>query len=203
MPHPHAQAGIPASPPAEAVSRAPAALGRPSRLLHWGVGAGVIGLLAYGFWLQSLPGGPGKAPFVQLHKSFGLLVFAAALARVAWRLREGFPPPAGPHPAWERRAARLLHLFLLAATLLMPLSGILRALAYARPVALFGLPVIPRLFETKQETLHALAATLHDGLALALTGALALHLAAALKHHLLDRDATLTRMLGRPPEPRP
>lgn len=170
--------------------------GRLSLGLHWGIGAGVLGLLAFGFWLQTVKGGPDKTALVQIHKSVGVIVFAAALVRVVWRMREGFPAPAGPHAPWERRGAILLHVFLIAATLLMPLSGILRSLAYARPVSVFGWPVIPKLFEAKHETLYAVASNLHDGLALALSAALALHVAAALKHHWIDRDATLTRILG-------
>ena len=70
--------------------------------------------------------------------------------------------------------------------------AILRSLAYARPVELFGIPMIPKLFEKKQEALYAVSANAHDGLALAL----AIHVAAALKHHLVDRDLTLWRILG-------
>lgn len=170
--------------------------GRLSLGLHWGVGAGVLGLIVFGFWLRTVPGGPDKTALVQIHKSVGVLVFAAALARVAWRMREGFPAPVGPHAPWERRGAIALHVFLIVATLLMPLSGTLRSLAYARPVSVFGLPVIPKLVEAKHETLYAVASNLHDGLALLLSAALALHVAAALKHHWIDRDATLVRILG-------
>ncbi|GLS46442.1 cytochrome b [Methylobacterium brachythecii] len=171
-------------------------LSAPTLLLHWLVGLGVLGLLGYGFWLQTLPSGAGKAPYVQIHKSFGMLVFALALARVAWRWREGFPEPAGPHRRWERRSAITLHACLIAATLLMPISGILRSLAYARPVTVFGLPVIPKLFETKQELLYAASSTIHDKMAFVLAGAIALHVAAALLHQTRAGDATLGRMLG-------
>ncbi|MET0430666.1 MAG: cytochrome b [Microvirga sp.] len=183
------------SPPVPASTGAGGRLSAGTLLLHWAVGLAVLGMLTYGFWLQTLPTGPGKAPWVQSHKSFGILVFALALVRIVWRWREGFPPPAGPHRAWERRAARGLHVFMIAATVLMPVSGILRSLAYARPVTVFGLPLIPKLFETKQELLYALSSTLHDGLAFALAGAIIVHIAAALRHQIRG-DATLGRMLG-------
>lgn len=171
-------------------------LSRTTLALHWSVGLAVLGLLAYGFWLQTLPTGPGKTPYVQIHKSFGVLVFVVALARLLWRWREGFPPPAGPRRAWERLCAFWLHVFMIAATVLMPLTGIVRSLAYARPVSVFGLPVIPKLFDEKQEALYAVAAALHDNLALALALAMALHIAAAFRHEIRDRDATLGRMFG-------
>jgi cytochrome b561 len=172
-------------------------LSRTTRTLHWTAAAAILLMLAYGFWLQTLPGGPSKGPAVQIHKSFGMLMFCLALARLAWRMREGFPPPLAGTDAWERRGARAMHGLLLAATILMPVSGILRSLAYARPVSVFGVPVIPQVFAAKQDTLYALSSSLHDWLAIALTAAIALHAAAALKHHWIDRDPTLDRMLGR------
>lgn len=182
--------------PSPTAVRMGARLSAPTLVLHWAVGLAVLGMLAYGFWLQTLPSGAGKTPYVQIHKSFGMLVFAIALVRVLWRWREGFPPPAGPHPLWERRAAIGLHVFMIAATVLMPISGILRSLAYARPVAVFGLPIIPKLFETKHEVLYAISANLHDGLAFVLAAAVALHVAAAVRHEFRDGDATLGRILG-------
>ncbi len=153
------------------------------------------------FWLRTVPGGPDKTALVRFTNPSACSSHCRALARVAWRMREGFPAPAGPHAPWERRGAIALHVFLIVATLLMPLSGVLRSLAYARPVSVFGWPLIPKLLDAKHETLYAVASNLHDGLALLLSAALALHVAAALKHHWIDRDATLTRILGLPGEP--
>ncbi|MFF8801582.1 hypothetical protein ACF1BM_16310 [Methylobacterium sp. NPDC014699] len=42
-------------------------------------------LVVYGFRLRTIPGGPGRAALVQGRKSLGVAVFAAPLARVAWR----------------------------------------------------------------------------------------------------------------------
>ncbi len=198
MHDPDRQARVPASSPPEALSGAVTftPLSAPTILLHWTVGLAVLGLLAYGFWLQTVPSGPAKTPLVQVHKSFGLIVFALALVRLVWRWREGFPAPAGARAVWERRSAHALHVFMIAATLLMPVSGILRSLAYARPVSLFGLELLPKLFEEKQEALYAAAANLHDGLAITLTVAILLHVAASVRHQL-QRDATLGRMFGR------
>lgn len=173
-----------------------ARLSRMTVLLHGLVGLAVLGMIAGGYWLQTLPGGPGKTAIVQTHKSFGLLVFVAALVRIVWRFREGFPPAAGAHRPLECHAALVLHLFLIAATVAMPLSGIGRSLAYARPVNLFGWPVIPQLFDRKNERLYDVCAGLHDWLALIIVGCLVLHVAAALKHHLVDRDESLRRMVG-------
>lgn len=173
--------------------------------LHWLVALGVGAMLAFGYWISTLPRGSEKTDFVQLHKSFGMIVFAAALARLVWRARTGFPEARGA--VWERRLAGLSHRLLIALTILMPLTGIVRSLAYARPVSVFGFPVIPQLIAEKNEALNELAGSLHDGCALTLAVLVALHAAAAIKHHVVDRDDTLTRMLpvGRSssPERRP
>ena len=173
----------------------------PSRFsvaLHWLVAASVICQLALGFWLSTLPKGPEKGEWVQMHKSIGLIVFALALVRIAWRMRVGFP--VALTAGWERHAARLSHLALLGATIVMPVSGVVRSLAYARPVSVFGWPVVPQLLAEKNEGLYAVVAATHDVSAWALIALLALHATAALKHHFVDRDDTLSRMrlLGTP-----
>jgi len=175
-----------------------ARLSRTTRLLHWGVGLSVLGMLAGGYWLRGIPGGPDKSALVQVHKSFGMLVLAAALARLIWRIREGLPRPLQSHPPLARRVAVGVHGALIAATLAMPLSGIGRSLAYARPVAVFGWPVIPQMVERKHEPLSVVFSGLHDWLALVLAVGIGLHALAAFKHHLIDRDETLRRMVGWP-----
>lgn len=174
------------------------ALSRTTLVLHWIVGLGVLGMLASGYRIASLPGGPGRSALVQTHKSFGLLVLCAALARAVWRVREGWPPPLAAHHPRGRRMARGLHLILLAATLAMPLSGIGRSLAYGRPVALFGWPLVPQVLDHRHEALSVAFSGLHDGLAMILAAGIGLHVAAALKHHLVERDDTLRRILGLP-----
>lgn len=171
-------------------------LSRTTLALHWSVGLAVLAMLAFGYWIQTLPSGAPRTPYVQIHKSFGVLVLALATIRIVWRWREGFPPPAGPRAARERRAALGLHVFMIAATVLMPLSGLVRSLAYARPVGVFGLPLIPKLFAQKQEWLYSLGAGLHDFLAPTLAAAIAVHVVASLVHGTRAGDATLARIFG-------
>lgn len=194
--------GAPVSPGPIADSCAPARpLGRMTRLLHWVVGLSVLGMLASGYGLAWTPSGPDKSAWVQVHKSFGVLVLAGALVRLTWRVWEGWPPALATHRLHERRAATYLYIFLIAATLAMPLSGIARSLAYGRSVAVFGWTLIPQLFQQKHEDLSAGFSGLHDGLAVLLAAAVGIHILAALKHHVVVRDETLSRMLALPSRP--
>lgn len=171
-------------------------LQRPARstiALHWLVAAGVSAMLAFGFFVSSLPRGPEKTEWVQTHKSCGMIVLCVVLARAAWRLLVRVPRDGTP--SWEAIAARAAHALLLAATIVAPLSGVLKSVSYARPVQVFGLPVIPQLLAEKNEALNEAASALHVAAAWTLVALITIHIAAALKHHLVDRDDTLLRML--------
>jgi cytochrome b561 len=171
--------------------------------LHWVTVLAIVGLVLVGHWMQDLPNGPDKIRIYALHKSVGLTVLALSLARLAWRLYAG-APIAVPMPRWQRIAAHASHFGLYALLLAMPLSGWLFNSASGFPLKWFGLVKMPAL-AAYDPALKQLARGLHENLGWALLGVAAIHAVAALKHHVLDRDATLQRMLPllRLPPPRP
>lgn len=74
-------------------------------VLHWVVGLSIIGLLAVGIYMEET-----KAyALYPLHKSFGVIIFFIAAARIVWRIQNGWPSPAGPHQRWEHLLARTIH----------------------------------------------------------------------------------------------
>lgn len=172
-----------------------AAFGRTSIVLHWLVALGIVGMLGFGLFVGAMESGPDKTAMIQVHKSFGVLVGALALTRLVWRAREGFPAPVPGLRAWEARAAHRTHLALLVMTVAIPLTGMLKSVSYARPVHVFGVLVVPKLLEEKHTIFNEIVSWLHATLAYALLIAVALHIGAALKHHLVDRDETLRRMV--------
>lgn len=179
------------------MSRPICELSRTTIALHWLSALAIVGLIAFGLVIGSMPRGPDKVALIQMHKSFGMVALPLLLARLVWRLREGWPPPASSGPAVELLAARAVHWFLLIAPLVMIATGIGRSLTYARSVDLFGLPLIPRVMETVNEPIYQVFASHHDTTAIVIIVVLSLHVAAALRHHVIRRDETLTRMLGR------
>ena len=171
------------------------AFGRMSIALHWLVAAGIIGMLAFGMVIGAMESGREKTEAIQIHKSIGLVVGVLALARLVWRVREGFPQPLPGLPRWERLAARRTHELLLVLTVLMPVTGILKSVTYARPIQVFGLPFIPQLLEEKHVPLNEVVSSTHMVAGYLLAALVLLHAAAALKHHVIDRDGTLSRIL--------
>jgi cytochrome b561 len=76
----------------------------------------------------------------------------------------------------------------------MPLSGVLMSMLGGRPIDMFGLFAIPPLAEI--EGAGKLARAVHGYAAWALAGLITLHVAAALKHLIVDKDATVARMVS-------
>ena len=63
------------------------------------------------------------------------------------------------------------------------------------PVSWFGLFTLPDLVAAEQGRVYELFHDVHEVLAMTLFCVALLHIAAALKHHFVDRDNVLRRML--------
>lgn len=82
---------------------------------------------------------------------------------------------------------------LLAGIIVMPVSGLMGSLFGGRDVSGFGLFTLPAL--AKIEWLKSLSGGIHGLFGKALAVIVLMHVAAALKHHFIDKDSTLSRML--------
>ncbi|GMG82839.1 cytochrome b [Paralimibaculum aggregatum] len=197
--------------------------GWPARLLHWLMALLILGMLGVGFYMVEIVGDDLIQRFnlTQMHKSWGVIVFALALLRILWRAVTPSPAPV-PMPAWQKTAAQASHLALYALMIALPLTGWLMAssspyndadayvqirnevrLTYlfgAETLAALGLEdalvwAMPDPYEPGDEALSKRFEQVHLALALALTAVLGLHVAAALKHQFIDRDGLLMRMI--------
>ncbi len=168
---------------------------RISRFNHWLIAAAVIFMLFFGFYLAygDLPR-EAKGSLIGIHKAIGVLVLCYGLWRVAWRLVQGFPAGIPGMPKWQERASKAVHWALLAGVVLMPLSGLVASVFRGRPVDVFGWFAIPALAEIPW--LAGLGGAVHGWTAIALSLLVAAHMAAALRHHFIDHDGTLVRMVS-------
>jgi cytochrome b561 len=167
--------------------------------LHWVIALTMIAMLGIGFYMSIFE----YFPLYDLHKSIGVVIFAVILARVWWRIKNGWPLPVRTYPAWEHRLAQVTHWVLIVGTVLMPISGMLYSGLGGWGIKVFGWVMVPgnKNAEGQTEPIHAglaqLGQVMHEWVGYVLVGAVFLHLAGALKHHLIDKDRTLLRMLGR------
>ncbi len=171
-------------------------LSRTTIVLHWLTALAILGMLGLGLYSSQLPRGLEKIEMIQIHKSCGIIVFFILLARLSWRLKEGWPSPASSLQAWEVRLSRSIQWFFLLVPFIMVASGIAKSITYARPVNVFGVPFIPQLLEEKNSALNDALGWVHITGAILITVAIVLHIMVALRHHFIKRDGTLRRMLG-------
>jgi cytochrome b561 len=129
-----------------------------------------------------------------------VLLFLFLVLRYLWRLANPLPRPEPSLSTIERRASHAVHLFLYLLLVAVMSSGYLISTADGRSIDVFGLFAVPATL-TGLPSQADVAGDVHFYLAVTLIGLAAIHALAALKHHFLDRDRTLLRMLGasRPP----
>ena len=162
-------------------------------IFHWLMALLIIGLLGVGLYMTGLPIGIQKLKLYGWHKEFGILVLALVILRIIWRLTN--TTPVLSLPKLELLAARLAHLALYVLMLAMPLSGWLMTSAAGLPPSFFGLFILPSLVAPNDE-LRQLFALAHEWLAYGLIGIIGVHTLAALKHHFIDKDNVLKRMIS-------
>lgn len=164
--------------------------------LHWVAAALILFNLAFGLYLVGLPLSPQKLKYFSWHKWIGVTVLALSAARLAWRLAHRAPPLPETMPPWQRRAAQASHAILYLLFFAVPVTGWLFSSAAGFPVVYLGIPALtlPDLVDKNKELADLLKAT-HRWLNYAMAALIATHIAAAIKHHVLDRDDVLARML--------
>ncbi|WP_195822517.1 cytochrome b/b6 domain-containing protein [Roseobacter sp. MH60115] len=178
--------------------------GAVTKTFHWLTALLILTLIPLGIYANGLPYDTSeqlaqKALMFSLHKTLGVTVFFVALARILWAISQPKPGLLHPDRKIESLAAETVHWLLYGSLLLVPLSGWVHHAATDGFAPIWwplgqNLPFVP-----KSEALASTAAGLHIVFERVLAGAIILHFAGAMKHHVIDKDATLRRMLpGRP-----
>ena len=169
--------------------------------LHWIVGLTMIGLIAVGTYMHRFE----VYALYPIHKSIGIVILAFVLLRILWRMSNGWPESVSAGAQWEHRLAKLVHWVLIIGTLVFPISGMMMSGAGGHGLFIFDLELLarnvspdnPEMVEPLNEMLASIGRWLHGFLANLMMAAIALHIIGALKHHFVDKDGPLRRMLGR------
>lgn len=172
-----------------------------TRALHWLVALIIITMLAVGFYMATYE----VWSLYPIHKAFGVLALLIILPRILWRLKNGWPTPVREYPTWEHKLALTTHWVLILGTLIMPISGFIFSGASGHGVDVFGLVIVPMNPDPANshevipynETMAGIGHETHEIVGYLMVIAIVLHVAGALKHHIIDKDRTLLRMLGK------
>lgn len=171
----------------------PNAYGLIAKLFHWVMALTILGLLVVGFIMSDMETSPDKFKLYGIHKAIGALVLGAALLRILWRF-VNIVPKSPEMPRWQKIAAHAAHYGLYVLMVAMPLSGWLMSSAAGFPVSVFGWFTLPDLI-APDKAMRELMGEVHETLAIAIIALVSLHALAALKHHFINKDNTLRRML--------
>lgn len=164
-----------------------------SIFLHWLMAVGVIGLFALGMYMVDLSYyDPFYHKALTWHKLFGMLLACLFIARIIWKIANPTPKMLGNN--------RMLHILahathgtLYLLLTIMFVSGYLISTASGAGIDIFNRFSIPALIQIGEKA--DAAGQAHALVAYCLMGLVSLHALAAIKHHIIDKDDTLKRML--------
>jgi cytochrome b561 len=165
-----------------------------TKALHWIIVILIITQFVLASRANSLPRGPALIEAWGWHKSVGMTIFMLAVVRLLWRWMNPVPDLTAETRPWERVLAKVSHVLLYTLIFAVPLTGWLMSSAKNFPVSWFHLFQWPNLvapdpaFSRSMESAHKLLIAVLVVVAL-------LHIAGALKHHFIDRNDVLKRML--------
>ena len=161
---------------------------------HWLIALAVICLIGVGLYMAELDPTPLKFKLSFWHKSFGITVLALVTARLFWRFINTRPAGLPTHKKWEKILAKIIHFLLYACLFAMPLSGWAMSSAKGFSVSVFGWFTLPNIVGEDKELGHLLRES-HEYIAWVLIACIVLHFGGAMKHHFIDKDSTLRRMI--------
>jgi cytochrome b561 len=161
--------------------------------LHWAAALLIVVAFVVGLWMVPLAISPLKFRAYAYHKWMGVTVFLIVLAQLAWRARHPAPPPVAM-PEWQRAMSDTVHVLLWILMIASPLSGYVYSSAAGVQTVWLGIVPLPDLVG-KDRDLASVLKAVHVLSNYVLAALVILHAAAAVKHHVVDRDGLLGRML--------
>lgn len=163
--------------------------------LHWSSALLIISLLILGLWMVTLTYySQWYYPAPNLHKSLGIIFAVLLILRMTWRWISTQPHSHGEE--WEKRLAHFSHIFIYLLLLSIVISGYLIVTAADVGISVFNLFDIPAL-NLPINRQADIAGWWHRWMSYLLIALITLHIGAAVKHQFINRDGTLSRMLGR------
>lgn len=165
-----------------------------AKTLHWLLLIMILGAMIGGNLESSMEDGPEKQAAVAQHMGFGLTILLLVAFRLTWRLYNTQPTASTALTAKEATLSRAMHYALYVLMLAQPLSGMTMVMSKGYPVSWFGVFSVPQLVP-KSDALNALAHETHEVVWILLAVLALGHAAAAIKHHFIDKNDVLKRML--------
>ena len=186
-----------------------------AKILHWLIALGIFGMFALGWFMSDIPKEAAKQSvfdifdlgifhwtsaeevsprsfYFNVHKSFGVTIFALIIIRILWRLTHTPPALLASYKAIERKLANGAHRLLYLLMLILPLSGVIMAVYSKYGIKWFGIDFIKGLDNNPMREIFKSA---HEIIGLVMIAIIVIHILGALKHQFIDKDETMDRIL--------
>ncbi len=165
-----------------------------AKIFHWLLALMIIISFSVGLYMVDQPFSPQRLRLYNWHKWAGVTILALSALRLLWRLYQPAPALPATMPAWQKMASNWVHIFLYILFFAVPLTGWVYSSAAGFPIVWFGVLPLPDMVSKNRELAEFLK-PFHWIAAYSLAGMVLIHIAAALKHHFIERDDVLKRML--------
>jgi cytochrome b561 len=169
-----------------------------SKILHWLMAVLLVSLFAVGLYMTELDYYDSLYHTLPWwHKSIGLFVIGLLVFRFIWKAINPAPEALESHKKWEVFLAHIIQKLFYGLILLIGISGYFISTAKGKGIEFFKLFEVPAITQALDEDRADLIGEIHEVLAITLIALAVLHALAALKHHFIDKDETLNRMINR------
>jgi cytochrome b561 len=165
-----------------------------AKTLHWLILALLVAQFIFAWTMPHIGRDTPVTTLISLHFTFGVIILAVVVVRLAVRALHGEPVPEDGIPPWQIATARVTHWLLYALLFVIPMLGWLNASWRGMPIVMFG-HELPALLAKRAPGWGWTGDThifIANWVLLVLVG---LHVAAALYHYFVRRDRVLQRML--------
>lgn len=165
-----------------------------AKFLHWLIVALLIAQFIFAWTMPHIGRSTPVTTLISLHFTFGVIILAVAVVRLAWRGLHSEPLSLDGVPPWQVQSARVLHWLLYVLLLAIPVLGWINASWRGMPIVMFGVE-LPKLVATRSAgwrwtgDVHSLLAYY------AMLTVIGLHIVSGLYHYFIRRDRVLQRML--------
>jgi len=167
--------------------------GKVYKTLHWLLALNIGLTMIFSFGMSDLPDTEKLVEFPK-HAVSVTTIFILMLLRLVWRLLNP-PPPIPGEDSWQKKAAEMAHVALYVLVFLQIGLGIMLASTTAVDFHTPQYGINYTAFNLIADSWHSELLLAHKACYFSLVTLVVVHILAALKHHFIDRDAVLRRML--------
>lgn len=158
-----------------------------AKLFHWIIGPTILIMLVLGYLMS----GP---ILLNLHKLIGLTILILVTLRLIWTTTNIHPAFPDKMPLFEKILSKAVHLLLYVCMFGMPLSGWAMATSFGFAPHIGNMKFLMPGIEINK-SFGELLKDIHGTIAYILIVCICLHAVGALKHHFINKDNVLKRML--------